>query len=109
MSFFIYLGHIINKGDNNMSLKKIKIIGVFAVFLLSFPLHFLYDVFPNFLTSIFAPVNESIWEHMKIIFTAYLLYGGVEYLIFREKTKWNNFLLQLFIVPSKLFVPILDY
>lgn len=99
MSFFIYLGHIINKGDNNMSLKKIKIIGVFAVFLLSFPLHFLYDVFPNFLTSIFASVNESIWEHMKIIFTAYLLYGGVEYLIFREKTKWNNFLLQLFIVP----------
>lgn len=82
-----------------MSLKKIKIIGVFAVFLLSFPLHFLYDVFPNFLTSIFIPVNESIWEHMKIIFTAYILYGGVEYLIFKEKTKWNNYLLQLFIVP----------
>ena len=82
-----------------MGLKKIKIVGVLVVFLLSFPLHFLYDFFPNFLTSIFAPVNESIWEHMKIIFTAYLLYGGVEYLIFREKTKWNNFLLQLFIVP----------
>lgn len=82
-----------------MNLKKIKIIGVVAVFLLSFLLHFLYDIFPNFLTSIFSPVNESIWEHMKIIFTAYLLYGGVEYLIFREKTKWNNYLLQLFIVP----------
>lgn len=82
-----------------MSLKKIKIISVFVVFLLSLPLHFLYDIFPNFLTSIFAPVNESIWEHMKIIFTTYLLYGGVEYLVFREKAKLNNYLLQLFIVP----------
>ena len=82
-----------------MNLKKIKIIGIFAVFLLSFPIHFLYDFFPNVLTSVFAPVNESIWEHMKMIFTAYLLYGGVEYLIFREKTKWNNYVLQLFIVP----------
>jgi len=82
-----------------MSLKKIKIIGVIIVFLLSFPLHFLYDLFPNFLTSIFSNVNESIWEHMKIIFTTYILYGGVEYLIFREKVKWNNYLLQLFVVP----------
>ena len=82
-----------------MSLKKIKVIGAIVIFLLSFGLHFLYGLFPNFLTSIFVPVNESIWEHMKIIFTGYLIYGGVEYLIFRNKVEWNNFILQLFLVP----------
>ena len=82
-----------------MNLKKIKIIAIFVIFLLSFPIHFLYDFIPNFLTSIFAPVNESIWEHMKILYTTYLIYGGIEYLLFREKIKWNNYSLQLFLVP----------
>jgi len=82
-----------------MNLKKIKIIGAVVIFLLSFLLHFLYGWFPNILTSVFLPVNESIWEHMKILYTGYLMYGGVEYLIFREKIKWNNYLLQLFLVP----------
>ena len=82
-----------------MNLKKIRIIAIFAIFLLAFPIHFLYDFIPNFLTSIFVPVNESIWEHMKILYTTYLIYGGIEYLLFREKIKWNNYSLQLFLVP----------
>lgn len=30
-------------------------------------LHFLYQIFPNALTALLAPVNESVWEHLKIL------------------------------------------
>ncbi len=35
-------------------------------------LHFLYDLFPNAVTAIISPVNESIWEHLKLIYWPYL-------------------------------------
>ena len=63
------------------------------IFLLCFPLHFIYEFFPNFITSIFCPVNESIWEHMKLILTSYLIY----YLF--TKNKVSNYNLKLFLVP----------
>lgn len=31
-------------------------------------LHFLHALAPNFVTALFSPVNESLWEHLKIIF-----------------------------------------
>jgi hypothetical protein len=31
-------------------------------------LHFVYDLWPNWLTAVFAPVNESIWEHLKLLY-----------------------------------------
>lgn len=35
-------------------------------------LHFLYDLLPNVVTAVFSPTNESIWEHLKIIYWPYL-------------------------------------
>lgn len=68
-----------------MNLKKLKIIGIIIAFLIAFPLHFLYDKFPCFITSIIAPVNESIWEHMKIIFTSILFSGVIQKIIVKVK------------------------
>lgn len=83
-----------------MNLKAIKIIGVFAIFSLCFLFHFLYDWLPNSLFSIFFPVNESIWEHMKLIFSSYVFYGIFDYLLIKKNNiKYNNFLIQLFLVP----------
>ena len=67
-----------------MNLKKVKIINVFAVFLLSFLAHNIYKWFPNTITSIFFPVNESIFEHMKIISTCFLFYGIFEFFIIKH-------------------------
>lgn len=44
-------------------------------------LHGLFDLWPSILTEFAAPVNESIWEHLKIVFWPLLaglpaLYGG---------------------------------
>lgn len=35
-------------------------------------LHFLYALLPNPLTALISPVNESLWEHVKILFWPYL-------------------------------------
>lgn len=35
-------------------------------------LHFVYDLLPNVVTAVFSPVNESIWEHLKVIYWPYL-------------------------------------
>ena len=81
-----------------MTLKKIKIINVVIFFLLSFLWHFMYDWFPCFLTSIFFPVNESIWEHMKIIFGV-IIFGSLISLILMNKfkIKHNNFYVEIII------------
>ena len=31
-------------------------------------LHFLHDALPNPLTALISPVNESVWEHLKLLF-----------------------------------------
>lgn len=67
-----------------MTLKKIKIINVILLFLLSFLSHFVYDWFPNVITSIFFPVNESIWEHMKIIYGLFILVSLIQIIICKK-------------------------
>ena len=70
-------------------MRKIKIIGVFVIFLLSFLSHFMYELFPNVLFSLIFPVNESIWEHMKLLVTPVLIFTLIEYIIYK-KTGINN-------------------
>lgn len=60
-----------------MNFKK-TIINTIVVFLLCSILHFGYDFFPSFITSIFCPVNESIWEHLKMIFSASVIFSIME-------------------------------
>jgi hypothetical protein len=68
-----------------MTLKKLTFLGVIFIFLLSFITHNVYDLLPSFFTSLFFPVNESIWEHMKMIFTSTLIWGLVLYIILKKK------------------------
>lgn len=94
-----------------MSLKTIKLIAIINIFIISFPAHFLYDFFPNTLVSIFFPVNESIFEHMKIIFTSTLIYGLIDYLVIKlNNIKVSNFLFQLFFTSfSSIFIFLFFY
>lgn len=82
-----------------MTLKKTRIIAVIITFVLGFLCHFAYDLLPNFISSIIFPVNESVWEHMKILYTSTLLYGIIDYFILKKfDISFNNFLLNLFII-----------
>ena len=89
-----------------MNLKTIKLISAINIFLISFPTHFAYDFLPNILTSMLFPVNESIFEHMKIIFTSTLIYGLIDYILLKlNNIKVNNFIFQLFFT-SFISIPI---
>ena len=57
-----------------MTLKKWKFISVLLIFLLSALFHFIYDWFPNFFTSLFFPVNESIVVSFLVLAIAEKLY-----------------------------------
>ena len=74
-------------------MKKIKTIAVFIIFALSILSHFIYKWIPNDIFSILFPVNESIWEHMKLLVTPVLIFSLFEYIIYRRKNiNFNNFL-----------------
>ncbi len=61
-------------------------------FILSIILHFIYNIMPNTFISIIAPVNESIWEHMKLIVSSSLIFSVIEYIIYKTNNiPFNNF------------------
>ena len=89
-----------------MNLKKMIFINSIAIFLLCFVTHFAYDLLPNPLFAVFFPVNESIWEHMKMLYTTILIYGIIEYFVYKKfNLKYHNFTLTLFL-KAFLAIPI---
>ncbi len=57
------------------SLKSYTIFGIILVSILGTLLHFAYEFTNrNPVASLFVPINESTWEHMKLIFFPMLLY-----------------------------------
>lgn len=89
-----------------MNLKKSRIISTISIFLLCFLFHFIYEWIPSNITAIFFPVNESIWEHMKLLFSAVVFYGIIDYIILQKfKIKYNNFFTSLFITALTI-IPI---
>lgn len=73
-----------------MTLKKTRIIAVIGIFILNFIFHFAYSTLPNTLFSIFFPVNESIFEHMKLIFSSAIFYGIIDYFILKKNNLSTN-------------------
>ena len=90
-----------------MSLKKSRVIAVIGTFVLSFLFHFAYEFLPNFIFSIFFPVNESVWEHMKLLYSSIVFYGIIDYFIGKKfDIDYKNF---LFNVCFCSFISILIY
>ena len=64
--------------------------GAVVMFGVACALHFVWDWTGNFLpTAIFAAVNESVWEHVKILSWSFLLWSVAEYYILRPD--WKRF------------------
>lgn len=81
-------------------------INTIITFLLCFLTHFLYEWLPNPVFSIFFPVNESIWEHMKMLYTTILLAGIIEYFILKKfKILHQNLLLSI-AIKALISIPI---
>ena len=75
-----------------MEPNKIKNLSIFIIFIFCFITHFLYDLFPSFLTSIVFPVNESVWEHMKMLVSSILIWELILLFILKKNNYYfNNF------------------
>ncbi len=63
-------------------------------------LHFLYDVCPAPLVGLFAPVNESVWEHLKLFFWPTL---AAAFVLTRKnedgQRAWSGWLLAELVMP----------
>ena len=74
-----------------LKVKKLKFLSIIIIFVLCFPLHNIYKLFPCTITSIVSPINESIWEHMKILFTSTILSIAFQILYtYQKKETINN-------------------
>ncbi|QVK17553.1 hypothetical protein KHQ81_11935 [Mycoplasmatota bacterium] len=73
------------------NVKKWFIVGTIFIILFGSLLHFVYEWSGNNpLVGIFGAVNESTWEHLKLLFWPALLFSIVEY-IFLDKD-YNNYI-----------------
>lgn len=88
-------------------MKKI-IINVILTFALCFLAHNIYKWIPNNITAIFFPVNESIWEHMKMLYTVFLITGLVNcFWIYKENNLLSSLIVSILsiIIYLILFLP----
>ena len=71
-------------------------------------LHFLYDWTGSVWVAPFSGVNESVWEHMKLLFWPLFLFALVQRLFFREQE--NFWRVKLWsILLGLLLIPVLFY
>lgn len=81
-----------------MNNKKVLFIATITIFLSMFLFHNIYNWFPNFLTASFFPVNESLFEHLKLMFTTQIIISLIIYLILKiKRIKFSNYLLGLLV------------
>ena len=82
-------------------------INTILTFLVSFLVHYIYQWIPSTITTIF-PVNESLFEHMKLIFLSPIISSLILYFIFKKKRFiFNNYLFGL--IVSIIFNIIIFY
>ena len=69
---------------------KTIFISIPILFILGSLLHFAYDYSnKNKIVGLFAPVNESIFEHSKILLTPLLLFWFVLFFFIKEEVNCN--------------------
>lgn len=75
--------------ENQKLIKKLSIWGAVFVVVSGSLLHFCYEWSgENFVVGLLAPVNESLWEHMKLVFTPMILFAFIDWYYLRGKV--NN-------------------
>lgn len=73
------------------NLRKSEFLSYITACILGVLFHFVYDwTNQNFFLGLFVPVNESTWEHLKLVFFPILILSLIEY--FFLGIKHNNFI-----------------
>lgn len=91
-------------------LKRYTIIGIIFVLIAGTLAHFLYDwTGNNHIVGLFVPVNESIWEHMKLLFFPMLIYSLIMIVILRQKYSCITSALCFGILTGAFLIPLFYY
>lgn len=70
---------------------KFEIIGFIFVSVIGTLSHFLFEWFDeNKIIGLFCPINESVWEHLKLLFFPYLVWSIAEYFILNRPRSFFN-------------------
>lgn len=83
-------------------MKKWFVLGCIATILLGSAWHFFYNWWPHFLVGLFAPVNESVWEHLKLLFWPVIPAALILGQRFGKKKIWSAFLWAMLQMPMAL-------
>lgn len=91
-------------------LKRYTIIGIIFALITGTLAHFLYDwTGNNHIVGLFTPINESIWEHMKLLFSPMLLYSLIMILKFHRKYSCITSALCFGILIGVFLIPLFYY
>ncbi|MDE6432759.1 MAG: hypothetical protein K2L07_00845 [Lachnospiraceae bacterium] len=91
-------------------LKSYTMIGIIFVLITGTLAHFLYDWSGNnYIVGLFTPINESIWEHMKLIFFPMLMYSLFIIFKFKETYPCITSALCFGILAGTLLIPLFFY
>ena len=73
-------------------------------------LHFLFDLTgENIIAALFSAVNESIWEHMKLLFYPMLAFAVIEYFRWGKRLSYFWCVKLAGIVTGLLLIPVIYY
>ena len=94
----------------NRSVPTLQIAGFLFTSVVGTVLHFLFEWSGGSLAAALVPaVNESIWEHMKLIYVPILLFSWAEYFIF-GKTMRSYWCIKLVgFLTALLLIPVIYY
>lgn len=91
-------------------LKQYTIIGIIFVLIIGTLAHFLYNwTGNNHIVGFFTPINESVWEHMKLLFFPMLLYSLLMILKFHQKYSCITSALCFGILMGAFLIPLFYY
>lgn len=71
---------------------KFILISSIIIYGLNFLAHFMFDIFSNDIIAVFFPTNESIFQHMKMIFSCFIIFYFILFILRRRFHFENVFL-----------------
>lgn len=75
-------------------IRNLSIFGAVFAIIMGTLLHFTYGWSgENVIVGLFSPINESVWEHLKLIVTPLLLFAVIDYFYLRDKVDNYRFAL----------------
>lgn len=87
-----------------------SVIGFVVVCIVGSLNHFVYDWSGgNAAAAMITPVNESVWEHLKLLYFPFLFFTAAEYIVYGRHIKGFLFSKFIGVLCGMIFIPVVFY